>query len=65
MTAEDLGFSYAVRKSGEIVISRAGRPVKTIGKREAQRFERLVQRVGPQEAMARMTGNYKRGNERA
>jgi hypothetical protein len=63
--AGDLGFSYVVRKSGEIVISRDGRPVKSLGKREAGRFLRLLERAGPQEAMARVTGNYKRGNERS
>jgi hypothetical protein len=61
---EDLGFSYRVRKSGEVVISRWGREITTLRGGDAARFERLVRRVGPQQAMARVTGNYKRGNER-
>ena len=61
---EDLGFSFAERKSGEIVISRDGRPVTTLRGTASDRFRRLVTRLGEQQAMARTTGNHRRGNER-
>ena len=62
---EDLGFSFVERGSGEIVISREGRPVTTLRGAATDRFRRLVGRLGEQQAMARTTGNYRRGNERS
>lgn len=59
----DLGFSYQVRKSGEVVISRDGRPVTSLRGAAAQRFLADVTRADPQQVMARRTGNYRRGNE--
>jgi hypothetical protein len=59
----DLGFSYRVRKSGEVVISRDGRPVTSLRGAVAQRFLADVAREDPQQVMARQTGNYRRGNE--
>jgi len=61
---DDLGFSFAERKSGEIVISRWGTPVTTLRGPSAERFRRLRERLGAQQAMARVTGDYRRGNER-
>jgi hypothetical protein len=61
---EDLGFSFTERKSGEIVISRDGRPVTTLRGAASDRFRRRVERLGDQQAMARATGNHRRGNER-
>ena len=61
---DDLGFSFEERKSGEILISRWGSPVATLRGQATERFKRLVRRVGDQQAMARITGNYRRGNER-
>ena len=61
----DLGFTFAERKSGDIVISRDGRPVTTLRGAAIDRFRRLVDRLGEQQAMARTTGNYRRGNERS
>jgi hypothetical protein len=61
----DLGFSFSERKSGEIVIARGGRPVTVLRGAATDRFRRLVARLGEQQAMARTTGNYRRGNERA
>lgn len=64
MTDEaDLGFSYVVRKSGEVVISRDGRPVTSLRGAAAQRFVAEVAGANPQRVMARRTGNYRRGNE--
>lgn len=59
----DLGFAYTERKSGEIVITRSGKTVTVLRGAAAKRFKSSLDRVDPQEAMARVTGNYKRGNE--
>ena len=61
---DDLGFTYTERKSGDIVISRDGTVVVTLRGAGATKFRRSLERLGPQQAMARVTGNYKRGNER-
>jgi hypothetical protein len=60
----DLGFSYDVRKSGDVVISRDGRPVTTLRGDSAERFLAKVALGDPQQVMARATGNYRRGSER-
>jgi hypothetical protein len=60
----DLGFSFEERKSGEIVITRGGRTVATLRGPAVARFRRLAERLGEQQALARVTGNYRRGNER-
>lgn len=59
----DLGFSYRVRSSGEIAIEREGREVTVLRGAAATKFLRKVQTSDPQQVMARVTGNYKRGNE--
>jgi hypothetical protein len=61
----DLGFSFTERKSGDIVIARGGRQVTVLRGAATERFRRLVARLGEQQAMARTTGNYRRGTERA
>ena len=64
---EDLGFSYNTRKSGEVVIRREGKIVTKIGGKKAMRFLEDASHGSfedQQQLMARMTGNYKRGNER-
>jgi hypothetical protein len=63
-TSDDLGFSFEERASGDIVISRWGSPVTTLRGPAVRRFERMRDRLGGQQAMARITGNYRRGNER-
>lgn len=57
------GFSYRVQGS-DVVISRDGRRATTLRGAAASRFLARVD-ADPQLAMARVTGNYKRGNERA
>ena len=59
-------FDYRIAKSGEVRISRGGRVVTVVRGAEAAR---LAGRLGESEAqdqqlLARVTGNYKRGNER-
>ena len=59
-------FSYRVG-SGEVAIRRDGRVVATLRGRAADAFLAKVASATPEElqlAMARATGNYRRGNER-
>lgn len=58
------GFGYDVRQSGVVVITHRGRPVTTLRDTAAARFLADIKNGDPQELMARVTGNYKRGNER-
>ena len=57
------GFEYAVRTDGTVVITHLGRRAAVL---RGARAEEFLDEVGtdPQGAMARWTGNYKRGNER-
>ncbi|WP_214467752.1 hypothetical protein [Microbacterium flavescens] len=58
------GFEFTVR--GDFVeIRHHGRPATTLRNAAALRFLDDVERGDPQHVMARVTGNYKRGNERA
>lgn len=58
------GFAYRVRCSGEVRITHHGRPAGTLRGNAAARFLADVEVDDPQEVMARLTGNYKHGNER-
>ncbi len=60
-TAE--GFDYQVRRD-EVRITHHGRHATTLRGAAGARFLEDVQRQDPQQLMARLTGNYKRGNER-
>lgn len=62
----DLGFTYRVRKSGAIEILHHGRSAATLRGRAAAELLSEVRGdfAAGQQAMARLTGNYKRGNER-
>ena len=63
----DLGFTYQVRKSGDIEISHHGRPAVMLRGKEAENFKQKApdeHSAEAQQLMARVTGNYKRGNER-
>jgi len=57
------GFRYEVRGS-EVVITQHGKRATTLRGAAAARFLRQVESRDPQQLMARVTGNYKRGNER-
>lgn len=68
-TAEpaDLGFTYRQRKNGDVEVLHHGRVAATLRGRDASDF--LAEATDPtssdaQQLMARLTGNYKRGNER-
>jgi len=57
------GFDYH-RRGAEVLITHHGRPATTLRGRRAADFLQDVESGDPQELMARLTGNYKRGNER-
>lgn len=57
------GFSYL--EHGDVVVIRHhGRVATTLRGRRALDFLAEVERADSQELMARVTGNYRRGNER-
>ena len=63
----DLGFRYRQRKSGEVEVLHLGRLASTLRGPDAADFLAEALRfseAGQQQLMARLTGNYKRGNER-
>jgi hypothetical protein len=57
------GFEYVVR-GGDVLITHHGKTAVTLRGAAAERFLATVERDEPQHVMARVTGNYKRGNER-
>lgn len=62
MTSRPTGFTYT-SDGDEVVISHHGRRATTLRGAAAQRFLADVDH-DPQLLMARVTGNYKHGNER-
>jgi hypothetical protein len=59
-------FCYQATKDGRVRIAWQGRVVTTLAGRQAGAFLARVQSAGEEEAqlaMARATGNFKRGNE--
>lgn len=58
------GFSHVVRKNGEVIIYQQG-PVTTVLRgSKAERFMADVLEDDQRALMARLSGNYKRGNRR-
>ncbi len=60
-------YAYRVTKSGQVFISRGGRQVSTVSGAHAVRLIKELDRGDErarQLALAKATGNYKRGNER-
>ena len=65
--SQDLGFSYRIRRNGELEILHHGRMASTLRGSDADDFLAEVEAADEgdaQQLMARITGNYKRGNER-
>lgn len=62
MTSPD-GFEYTLR-GADVVITHRGKAATTLRGARAVAFLEDVERDDPQELMARLTGNYRRGNER-
>jgi hypothetical protein len=58
------GFEYEVRGE-EVVVSHHGRRATVLRGQRASEFLAEVEHGDPQQLMARLTGSYKRGNERA
>jgi antitoxin (DNA-binding transcriptional repressor) of toxin-antitoxin stability system len=57
------GFAYVVR-GDHVLITHHGRTAATLRGAAAERFLAKIAHDDPQDLMARVTGNYKRGNER-
>lgn len=57
-------FSWVTRKNGEVVIYHLGEQAATLRGRKAEQFLVDIEDGNEQQLMARLTGNYKRGNER-
>jgi hypothetical protein len=65
--SNDLGFTYRLRKNGDVEILHRGRLASTLRGNDAEDFKQEVgaeQSADAQQLMARVTGNYKHGNER-
>jgi hypothetical protein len=65
---ESMPFSFATRSDGSILISYRTAPVTILRGRSAERFTSRMSgadAAAAQQLMARATGNFKRGNERA
>lgn len=63
----DEPFAYRASGDGKVFISWQGRTVMTLRDREASRLLDRLSRLdsrGVQLALAKITGNFKRGNER-
>ncbi|MFJ4470343.1 hypothetical protein ACIP2X_23110 [Streptomyces sp. NPDC089424] len=59
------GFRYDVHTDGTVVVTHHGRAAATLRGPRAARFLAEIDAGDPQLVMARWTGNYRRGNERA
>ena len=63
----NLGFEYKTFKNGEVEIRRFGKRIAVLRKTEAEDFLDAIEHCTDGEIqmeMARITGNYKHGNER-
>ena len=64
----DLGFTHRVRKNGDVEVLHDGRNATTLRGQQAHDFLAEVESgefTDGQQLMARVTGNYKHGNERS
>lgn len=64
MAGKPSGFDFSV-VGGTVEIRHHGRRAATLRNAAARKFLADVETRDPQQLMARATGNYKRGNERA
>lgn len=66
MGLEDDPFTWQVTKDGRVLVSRGGRQIAIVAGAEADRLRPRLERSpdAAQQALARVTGNYRRGNER-
>ena len=64
---DDLGFAYEVHKDGKVFLFYRDKLVRTLNGSAAEKFLAEVEEAGETEAqliMAKITGNFKRGNEK-
>lgn len=64
---DDDPFDYQVTKNGQVLVSRGGRQVATVAGPRARKLVAVLERGDErtvQLALAKITGNYKHGNER-
>ena len=64
MSTAPEGFTHRLRKNGDVELLHHGRTAGVLRGTAAARFLVDVDNDDPQELMARLTGNYKHGNER-
>ncbi|MCL2235101.1 MAG: hypothetical protein FWB98_01520 [Defluviitaleaceae bacterium] len=60
-------FAYRITKDGKVFISYEGKQVVTLSGKRAEEFVRKIQNAEGKDAqliMAKVTGNFKRGNEK-
>ena len=60
-------FTYRISKDNKVFISYEGKQVTTLSGKNAERFITLINGTAGKDAqliMAKVTGNFKRGNER-
>ncbi|QWC23284.1 hypothetical protein KJK41_02605 [Bacillus haikouensis] len=64
---EESPFTYREMKNGMVFIDYEGRQVKILKGKEADKFMKRVKMAGSEKekqlVMAKITGNFKRGNE--
>ncbi|GID60350.1 hypothetical protein [Actinoplanes couchii] len=64
MPGKPEGFTYRLRKNGDVELLHHDRPAGVLRGAAATRFLTDVETGDPQELVARVTGNYRHGNER-
>ena len=67
MSLESEPFAYAIRKDGTVAVSYRGRQIVIVGGKDAARLLARLQGASAeavQLALAKITGNFKHGNER-
>ncbi|HSK23207.1 MAG TPA: hypothetical protein VK906_08530 [Egicoccus sp.] len=66
MGLEDDPFGWRITRDGRVLVSRGGEQVAVVAGRQAQRLIPRLEEGGDtaQHALARVTGNYRRGNEK-
>lgn len=58
------GFEFIAAPNGDVAITHHGRLAATLRGAAASKFLADAETGDPQQLMARVTGNYRRGNER-
>ncbi|PYZ96356.1 hypothetical protein CR205_11550 [Alteribacter lacisalsi] len=64
----ELPFSYQVNKNNSVFLMYKGKQIKTLKRKEAEKFLRKIESAENEKdiqlLLAKVTGNFKRGNER-